>query len=151
MRKMMLTSLSLFLGLTLMATAAMAWGSGFGRSSGTGQEFDCLDLPILGEVQFHKVEALQEGFLKESELLQHDLVTKKTELRILGLCADSDPAAVKAKQEEILNLRSKLQEKVLNLRLEIWKLLTPEQQAQMSLYGPGMGHGMGKMGRMGRW
>ena len=103
-----------------------------------------MDLPILGEGQFYKVEALQEVFLKELKLLQHDFVTKRTELRILGPSADSDPAAVKGKQEEILNLRSKLQEKALNLRLEIWKILTPEQQTQLSLYGPGMG-------QMGRW
>ena len=54
MRKMMLTSLSLFLGLTLMATAAMAWGPRLSRGFGMRQEFGCPDLPILGEKQFHK-------------------------------------------------------------------------------------------------
>jgi len=70
MRKVMLLSLSLFFGLTLTVTAAMAWGPGLGRSFGMGQEFGCPDLPILGEKQFYKVEALQEAFLKEIELLQ---------------------------------------------------------------------------------
>lgn len=84
MRKMMLTSLSLFPGLTLMATAAMAWGPGLSRGFGMRQEFGCPDLPILGEKQFHKVEGLQETFLKESEPLKLDLLTKRTELRILG-------------------------------------------------------------------
>ena len=43
MRKMMLTSLSLFLGLTLMATAAMARGPGLSRGFGMRQEFGCPD------------------------------------------------------------------------------------------------------------
>jgi len=52
-----------------------------------------------------------------------------------------------------LDLRSKLQEKGTNFRLEISKLVTPEQQAQIGTFGYGMGFGpgMGKMGRMGRW
>ena len=109
------------------------------ESFGMGQESDCLHLPILGEKQFHKVEALQEAFLKESELLKHDLLTKRTELRILGLPLNPDPAAVKAKEKEIRDLQAKLQQKTMNLRFEIWKILTPEQQAQFSLYGPGIG------------
>ena len=48
---------------------------------------------------------------------------------------------MKAKQEEILNLRSKLQEKGANLRLEVRKVLTPEQLAQLPTFGPGMGFG----------
>ena len=150
MRKMILNSLSLFLWLTLMTTAAMAWGPGPRQSLGMGQEFDCLDLPILGEKQFHKVEALEEAFLKESETLKHDLLTKGTELRILGLSPDPDQAAAKEKEKEIRDLQAKIQDKGRNLRLEIRKILTPEQQAQFSLYGPGMDHGMGKMAHMGR-
>ncbi len=55
-----------------------------------------------------------------------------------------------AKQKEINTLRAQLQEKGTKNRLEMRKILTPEQQAQLGAYGPGfgMGHGM-KGGMMG--
>ena len=139
MRKIMFLSLSLFLGLTLTVTAAMAWGPGLGRRLGMEEKFCCPDLPILGEKQFHKVEAFQESFLKEMEPLQHDLLKKRTELRILKLAPYPDLTALEAKQEEIRNLRSKLQEKAVNLKFEIWKILNPEQRAHFDALGPGIG------------
>lgn len=52
----------------------------------------------------------------------------------------------------MLNVRAQLQEKATNARFEMRALLTPEQQAEMTAYGPGMGSGMGRMGsQMGRW
>jgi Spy/CpxP family protein refolding chaperone len=94
---------------------------------------------------------LQKAHLDEIAPLREELFKKSTELRSLWLIQNPDQAKITALQKEILNLNSKLQEKGTNLRLEIRKVLTPEQQAQMSLYGPGMGRGMGKMGRMGQW
>jgi Spy/CpxP family protein refolding chaperone len=138
MKKTMIIGLSLALGLALMVTTATAWGPEFYPGSGMRPEFG-LSLPILGEKQFYKVEALQEAFLKETEPFQHDLLTKKTELRILELAPYPDLTAVKAKQEEIRNLRSRLREKVANLRFEVWKILNPEQRAQFDAYGPGIG------------
>jgi Spy/CpxP family protein refolding chaperone len=83
--------------------------------------------------------------------LQEELFKKRTELRSLWLTPNPDQAAITAKQKEILNLQTKLQEKGTNFRLEISKLLTPEQQAQLATYGSGFGPRMGKMGRGGRW
>jgi len=139
MKKIIITGLSLFLGLGLLVTATIAWVPGFGRGFGSGREFFYPALPILGEKQFLKVEALQEVFLKEIEPLQHDLLTKKTEFRILGLSPDL--AAKKVKEKEIRNLQAKGQEKVINLRLEIWKILNPEQRAQFDVFGPVIGLG----------
>jgi Spy/CpxP family protein refolding chaperone len=138
MKRTNIIGLSLTLGLALMVTTSTAWGPGLYPGSGTRPEFG-LSLPILGEKQFYKVEALQEAFLKEIETLQHDLLTKKTELRMLELAPIPDLTALKAKQEEIQNLRSKLQEKAVNLKFEIWKILNPEQRAQFDAYGPGIG------------
>ena len=138
MRKIVLLSLSLFLGLTLTVTAAMAWGPGLGRRLGMDEKFGCPDLPILGEKQFHKVEALQESFLKEIEPLQHDLLKKRTELRIMGLCPDSDPPAVKANVKWIRDLQKKVLDKAAHHRVQIWKVLNQEQRTQFSVYGPGI-------------
>jgi Spy/CpxP family protein refolding chaperone len=143
MKKIIITGLSLFLGLVLLVTATMAWVPGFGRGLGSGREFLYPALPILGEKQFHKVEALQEDFLKEIEPFQHGLLTKKTELRILEMPPDPDPTAVEAKQKEIRNLRSEIQEKAINLRLEIWNILNPEQRTQFDAFEPAIGLGGG--------
>jgi hypothetical protein len=131
--------LSLFLGLILTITAVLAWGPGLGRIPDMKEEFGCPDLPILGEKQFHKVEAFQESFLKEIEPLQNDLLAKTTELRILGLSPESDPAAVEVKEKEIRDLQKKVSEKAAQHRGEIWKILNPEQRAQFDAPGPGIG------------
>ena len=139
MRKIMLLSLSLFLGLTLAITATLAREPGLGRTPGTEEKFGCPDLPILGEKQFHKVEAFQESFLKEIEPLQNDLLKKTTELRILGLSPDSDPATVEVKEKEIRDLQKKVWEKAAHHRVEIWKILNPEQRAHFGTPGPDIG------------
>jgi len=102
---------------------------------------------------------LTDGFLKEIESLQKDLFTKRTELRNLWLAPNADPAAITAKQKEIGDLQATLQEKSTNLGLEIKKVLTPEQLAQLPAVGPGGGFGpgrgfgppMGMRGPFGRW
>jgi Spy/CpxP family protein refolding chaperone len=110
-------------------------------------------IPNLTAEQSSKIQALQKTHLDETTPLQQDLLKKKTELRSLWLSQNPDQAAITAKQKEILNLQTNLQEKGTNFRLETRKLLTPEQQAQLGTFGYGMGFGpgMGKMGRMGRW
>jgi len=88
-----------------------------------------------------------EGFLlKETEPLQKELYAKGQELRNLWSTQNADPAAIKAKQNEISDIRSQLQDKATNLGLEIRKVLTPEQLAQMPAFSQGAGfgpHGMG--------
>jgi Spy/CpxP family protein refolding chaperone len=86
---------------------------------------------------------LRDDFLKEIEPLQKDLLAKRTELRSLWSNPNSDPAAITAKQKEIWDLQSKLQEKANTLGLEIRKVLTPEQLAQLPASGPGEGFGPG--------
>jgi Spy/CpxP family protein refolding chaperone len=132
--------LGVVLGLALVITSAMACGPGFSRGLSMRPELVFPDIPILGEKQFHKVEALEKVFLKEIEPLQHDVLTKRTELRILELATDPDPTAVEAEQKEIRTLRSEIQEKVINLRFEIWKVLNPEQRAQFDPFGTVASH-----------
>jgi len=149
MKKTTIITVSLTLALALMATVALAWGPG--RGSGMGPGYGTPAIPNLTAEQSTKIQALQKAHLDEIAPLQQDLLNKKTELRSLWLNPTPDQAKITALQKETLNLQSKLAEKGTNLRLEIRKVLTPEQQAQMAAFGPGMGRGMGKMGRMGRW
>ena len=151
MKKTTIITLSLMLALALMATAALAWGPGRGYGMGPGYGYPAI--PNLTAEQSSKIQALQKAHLDETAPLQEDFFKKRTELRSLWLTQNPDQAAITAKQKEILNLQSKLQEKATNFRLAIRKLLTPEQQAQIGTFGYGMGFGpgMGKMGRMGCW
>jgi len=149
MKKTTIITLSLVLALALMATAALAWGPG--RGYGMGPGYGTPAIPNLTAEQSSNFQALQKAHLDEIAPLREELFKKSTELRSLWLSQNPDQAAITAKQKEILNLQTKLQEKGTNFRLEISKLLTPEQQAQLATYGSGFGPRMGKMGRGGRW
>jgi Spy/CpxP family protein refolding chaperone len=155
------------LALALVATVVLAWGPGFGPMFGRGfggPPKGVPPIPDLTAEQSAQIQALRDGFLKEIEPLREDLFTKGTELRTLWSSPDPDAAAVTAKQKEILALQSELQEKATTLGLEIRKVLTPEQLAQLpafsqnGTFGPGAGFGpggfgppMGMRGPFGRW
>jgi len=167
MKKTMIIGLSLVLGLALVATVALAWGPGFGPGFGRGfrgPAYVVPPIPNLTAEQSAQIKALRDGFLKEIESLQKELYTKGTDLRNLWSSPNPDQAIIAAKQKEIFNLQSQLQEKATNLGLEIRKVLTPEQLAQLPAFsqgggfGPGAGFGprgfgppMGMRGPFGRW
>ena len=161
MKKTTIIGVGLALGLALVASVALAWGPGFGPGFGRGfggPAYGSPPIPNLTAEQSSQIQALRDGFLKEIEPLQKELYTKGTELRNLWQSPNPDQATIAAKQKEIFNLRSQIQEKATNLGLDIRKVLTPEQLAQFDTFGPGKGFGprgmgfgpgMGKMGRMG--
>jgi Spy/CpxP family protein refolding chaperone len=168
MKKTTIIGLGLVLALALVATVALAWGPGFGPGFGRGSGGPANGvppIPNLTEDQSTQIQALRDGFLKEVEPIQEDLFTKQTELRSLWSSPNPDQATILAKQNEINVLRIQIQEKATNLRLEIRKVLTPEQLAQMPAFsqsagsgpgpgfgpGRGFGPGMGMRGPMGRW
>jgi Spy/CpxP family protein refolding chaperone len=158
MKKTTIVGLGLILVVALVATVALAWGPGFGPgfSRGFGPAYGVPPISNLTAEQSVKIQTLRDSFLKEIEPLQKDLYTKGTELRSLWSSSNPDQAAITAKQKEIFNLQSKLQEKATNLGLEIRKVLTPEQLAQLPALGPGAGfgpRGFGPpmMGPWGRW
>jgi zinc resistance-associated protein len=149
MKKKSIIGVGLFLAMALTATVALA--GGMGRGFGWGPGYGYPAVPNLTAEQSSKIQALQKAHLDEIAPLQQDLLKKRTELRSLWLSPTPDQAKITALQKQILDLQAQIAQKSTNLKLEIRKVLTPEQQAQLSLYGPGMGRGMGKMARMGRW
>jgi len=149
MKKKSIIGVGLVLAVALMATVAFAGGMGRGFGAGYGYSYPAI--PNLTAEQSSQIQALQKAHMDETAPLQEELFKKRTELRSLWLTPNPDQAAITAKQKEILNLQTKLQEKGTNFRLEISKLLTPEQQAQLATYGSGFGPRTGKMGRGGRW
>jgi Spy/CpxP family protein refolding chaperone len=158
MKKTAIIGLSLILAIALVATVALAWGPGMGRGFGMGPGFGPAAnfFANLTPEQSAKIQSLQQAHLQAIAPLQQELLAKGTELRSLSLNPSTDPALITAKQKEIWDLRTKLQEMTNNLRLQIRAELTPEQQAQFDTFGPrrGMGPRMGfgpGIGPMGRW
>ena len=146
MKKTIIIGLSLVLALALVATVALARGPGFSRGFGCGPGYGTPPIPNLTADQSAQIKALRDSFLKENEPLQKELYAKGQELRKLWATQNADPATIKAKQNEISDIRSQLQDKGTNVGLEIRKVLTPEQLAQMPAFSQGAGfgpHGMG--------
>jgi Spy/CpxP family protein refolding chaperone len=156
MKKTFVVGFGLVLGLVVAANFALAWGPGFGR--GFGQVG--AGVPLVADLtaeQSAQIEAMRDDFQNETKPLQNEIYAKRTELRTLWRTPDSDESAITAMQKEILILQSRLQEKGGALMLEMRKVLTPEQLAQMPAAGPGPGSGPGMgfgslmMGPRSRW
>jgi len=167
MKKTAIVGFCVILTLALVATVALAWGPGFGPWFGRGFGGPANGVPPISDLtaeQSAQIQTLRDDFLKEIEPLREDLFTKGTELRTLWFSPNPDASAVTEKQKEIQDLQSKLQEKATSLGLEIRKVLTPEQLAQLpafsqdgtfgpgSRFGPiGFGPPIGMRGPFGRW
>jgi zinc resistance-associated protein len=154
MRKMIVA----VLGIVLLATSGLAMAQGWGRGSGMGPGMGygpCMQgygqpgpgamapgLNLTAE-QNQKISALQENSFKETVPLRNELTAKQLELRSLWAQTTPDEEKILAKQKEINALRAQLQEKSTKNRLEMRKVLTPEQQAQFNALGGGPGYGPG--------
>jgi Spy/CpxP family protein refolding chaperone len=92
----------------------------------------------LTEEQTAKLQALRESYLRETLVWRDSLVIKRFDLRDLLRDPQSDPNQVLAKQREISDLESKIQERAVLHQLEMRKVLTPEQ---IKLLPPGVGFG----------
>ena len=127
----------------ILATAGLAtaqdWGkghgmgmgygphSGGGRSAGSGL-WGALNLT---PEQIEKMKALRKSFFEQALPLRSGLMSKKLELKALWVQTNPDEEKLLAKQKEINALRAQLGEKVTKNRLEMRKILTPEQQARL--------------------
>lgn len=154
MKKILVIGLSLALAVALVATIAMAWGPRFGPGFAGGQGFGIAGPPFanLTPEQSSQIQALRDAYLKEIAPLQQQLLAKGRELTNPWSTPNPDPAAITATQKEIFDLRSQLQEKANQFRLEMQKLLPADQQASIGpwagfgpgpAFGPGFGSGRG--------
>lgn len=134
--------------LALATSSALALGPGYGHGAWYGPGYYGYPVSNLTPEQTTKIAAIQQAHLKEVTPLRQQLLAKKAELRTAWLTQNPDQARINTLQKDVLDLQGKLQEKTTNARFETKKVLTPEQQAQLTLYGPGMGY---RKGMMGRW
>ena len=81
----------------------------------------------LTEEQVVKLQAIRESYLRDTLVWRNELVVKRFDLRDLLNDPRSDPNHVLAKQREISDLESRIQERTVLSHLEMRKVLTPEQ------------------------
>ena len=159
-------SVTLALGLALLALAATSnagpWGGGPGMGPGRGgwgpgmgmgygmNPYMATQLGLTPE-QTAQLQAMREALFKELAPLQESLFSKGQELRLLWASPTPDQGQIAAKQKEITQLQSQIQEMGTAYQLEARKVLTPEQQEKLSSFMGGRGFGPGPgWGRHGR-
>jgi len=153
--------------LVLVAALAMpvlAYNRGWGKAQGmgivpAGREAPCCEnIPNLTPEQSAELKELREQHDKAILPVKNELIAKRAEFRNLWSQSDPDKAAIEAKQQEINDLGNTLQDKMTEHRLEISKILTPEQRDQLQSAMQGRGYrpdakrpGARGYGRMRTW
>jgi zinc resistance-associated protein len=129
-----------------LAVPVYAYGKGGnkGRTTGfgpAGRQPACVQtMPNLTAEQSAKLTELRNQRDQEAAPIRNEMIAKRAELRNLWLQANPDEGAIKAKHQEINDLRNKLQTIMTEYRIEVGKILTPEQRAQLQLSGRGWDH-----------
>ncbi len=92
----------------------------------------------LSPDQKTRLKELRDNFKKDTVFLRNNLKVKRLELRALWTVPQPEKDKILTKQREIMDLVRQLQVKGVDFRLEARKVLTPEQAAQVGMWGPGM-------------
>ena len=148
--KKTIVALGLVALMVLGVAYAFAQGPGSGPGSGPG--------PVSGPGWRHekwssltpeqqaKFQELRRKFREDNAKLFGAIVTKRLELQSLWTDPKADSKAILDKEKELRDLQNQIKDKMVQMRLEVRKFLTPEQ-IQNWKPGWGMGHGSGG-GRM---
>ncbi|HYA13218.1 MAG TPA: Spy/CpxP family protein refolding chaperone [Syntrophales bacterium] len=154
-------TLTLVTVLAVMALAAYAFAVGPGMERGRGGgacyggEIMALSKLDLTAEQTAKVNALREAHLRDIKPLRDKMFIKRGDLKLLWLQTNPDKDKIMAAQKEIRTLRDQMQDKMTAYRLEVLKVLTPEQREKLKAlkmrhgFGPCMGGGRGWQGGSG--
>ncbi len=148
MKKITFTLTAVLAGL-LLATSAFAWGPGPGKGRGYGPCGNAgLERLNLTDDQKAKIEALQDEHYKATRSVREKMFDKAVELRRLWLQTNPDKGKISAAQKELRTLRNEMEDKRTNIRLEIHKVLTPEQKDKLANSPWGGRTGFGPRGGM---
>ncbi len=137
-------SLTLLIAAALVLVTSWAFaGGGWGRyGAGSGYGMPFQGASNLTPEQSRKLQELQQSYANEIGTLQNRLFSKRAEMRLLLSQTQPDAAKIAARQQESQQLENQMREKAIQHRLELRKILPPEQWAQMPGRGFGMrGHG----------
>jgi hypothetical protein len=123
----------LFLALLMAFSTTMASGNRFRQGFVAGIATESIESIVkdLTPEQKGHIQSLQKGFLSEIAAIQRDLWSKKQEVHKLWSDPCAVPAEVKAKEVEIIELNSKLEEKVTDFQIRLEKALSPDQMESL--------------------
>jgi len=165
MKKTIIT-LGLVALMLLGVTYVYAQGKGFGPGHKGETCWESLNpgkWSTLTPEQKTKFQELRQKFNEETAQLRGNILAKRLELQSLWTNPKADSKAILDKEKELRDLQNQMSDKVVQLKLEARKILSPEQIAEFGPsreMGPGfgrghmmMGHGQGKgyRGGMGMW
>lgn len=144
MKKRMLI---LVLAGILLFWVAYVYAEGLGFGPGprgrVGQEL----WSSLTPDQIAKIKELRRKFEEETAQLRGTMLTKRLELQAIWRNPKADEKALREKERELRELQNQWRDKMLEHRLEVRKLLTPEQLSSIPYRGwmrdPGIGFGKG--------
>ena len=133
------------------ATAHREWQGGYGHGPGNVADIAGISGLNLSAEQTQRIAALREAHRRDIRPLQEQLMGKGRQLRELWLAKTPDRERILALQSEVHDLRGRLLEKLATYRLEVLRMLTPDQQAKVQAFeaerhmgrmgGAGMGRG----------
>ncbi len=123
------------------------WHRGYGPGAGRGPGWWASELNLTKE-QEDKLIELRKRQWEATKALRDQMYQKRQEMRSLFANPGTDDATIIAKQKELSGLQQKMQEAMVQFRLEERKVFTPEQLNKMKDlrygYGRGAGRGYGR-------
>jgi Spy/CpxP family protein refolding chaperone len=87
---------------------------------------------------------LREKYRIDTEALRNDFIQKQVELRTVYADPKASDASILAKQKEVNALKQKMQDKMVQFRLEERKIFTPEQLTKLGEAAQNFGNGRGR-------
>ncbi len=154
--KKLLTITATLLLVAVLAFPAFAFngrghkGYGSGLCGGQLGDAGAVSRLNLTADQKAKFDDLRVAHIKDVKPLRDKMFSLQGDLRLLWLDKNPDQAKIMTVQKEIRNIRDQIDDKRTAYRLEVLKILTPEQQARFKATcartdfggpGPRMGHG----------
>ena len=126
--------------MLLGVTYAYSQGPGFGPGHRHG-EGRCHEVwSSLTPEQKTMFQELRRKFNEETAQLRDSMFTKRLELQSLWVNPEAAEKAIMDKEKELRDLHNQWKDKMIQKRLDVRKLLTPEQ---IKTFGPGCGIGSG--------
>jgi len=128
----------------VVASPAVAWAEmrrGHGHAPDYAEAIIAAPGLNLSDTQITKLNTLREVHLQVIEPIQRQMHRNGDAMRFLWLERKPDQEKIRTIQNEVRTLRNKRNEKQAAYRLEVQKVLTPEQQAKIQTHGPRRGYG----------
>lgn len=161
MKKLMLTIGSILFAMAV-STNLMAWEYGRGRAHmmpERGRQPEGI-YALYGKLnltadQKARIETLRNAHLQDIKPLRDQMFSKSGDLKLLWLQTNPDKEKILAVQKDIRAIRDKMQDKAVAHRVDVFNILTPEQQEKARTFsgghrpGPGMGERRSERGIMG--